>query len=321
MPLRPMAIGGWIDRSRWPQHVTVCSNFRCGPNDVDALAAILRRVAAAISLPAVIVGGDALFGPGGDVSVQLVESEDLHRLHGALWDAFGSAVPVEPVEPAYNGFGYRPHVTVVDGRRLEPGLALELPALLLVEVAPEHNESIAVAVAVAEVGKPEKAEPVSAARAAMTWSTLAKEGIRSWVIGGWGIDALAEAQTREHHDLDLFVLDVDLRTMLEYLESSNSGMRYLWSENRWHGALPSAFVADIAGVEVDVHVVALEGDAVRILSEHSIELPVGALSGSGHIAGRRVACATIEAQLLMHTGYDLTEKDLRDLELLSGLDI
>lgn len=27
-PLRPMAVGAWIDRSHWPRHVTVCSNFR-----------------------------------------------------------------------------------------------------------------------------------------------------------------------------------------------------------------------------------------------------------------------------------------------------
>ena len=145
---------------------------------------------------------------------------------------------------------------------------------------------------------------------------LEDERIRSWVVGGWGIDALVGMQTREHHDLDLFVLDEDVGKMLEFLEASDSGVRYLWSENRWHDGLPSAFVADIAGVEVDVHVVGLDGDAVRILSEHSIELPVHALSGSGRIAGRQVACATAQAQFAMHTGYDLPEKQLHDLENL-----
>ncbi len=320
MPLRPMAVGGWIDRSRWPRHVTVCPNFRSGPNDIDALAAVLSRVAATVSLPAATVGENAQFGAGGDVPVQLVESGDLQRLHVTLMDALGSVVPVEPLAPEHNGSGYRLHVTVVDGRLLERGSALEIGTLLLVEIAPEQDRSMAVPVAVAEMGRSKNGEPVSAERAASTWSTLEKEGVRSWVIGGWGIDALLGRQTREHHDLDLFVVDEDLRTMLLYLESSDSGVRYIWSENRWHDGLPSAFVADVAGVEVDVHVVALDGDTVRILSEHAIELPVGALSGSGRIAGQKVACATAEAQLVMHTGYDLPNKHLRDLELLRGRD-
>jgi lincosamide nucleotidyltransferase A/C/D/E len=320
MPLAPMAVGDWIDRSRWPRHVTVCPNFRSGPKDIDALAAVLRRVAAMTSLPVATVGEEARFGPDGDAPVQLVASGDLQRVHVTLLDALGSVVSVEPLAPGHNGSGYRPHVTVVDGRRLERYSVLELGTLLLVEIAPQQDRSMAVPIAVAEVGQPENDEPVTAQRAACTWSMLDKEGIRSWVIGGWGIDALAGRQTREHHDLDLFVLDQDLRTMLEYLKSSDSGARYLWSENRWHDGLPSAFVADVARVEVDVHVVALDGDAVHILSEHSIELPVGALSGSGCIAGQQVACATAEAQLVMHTGYGLPEKQLRDLELLSGRD-
>ncbi len=316
MPFSPMAVGGWIDRSHWPRHVTVCPNFRSGPDDIDALAAVLRRVAALTSRPTATVGEHAQFGPGGNVPVQVVESDDLQRLHGTVMDAFCSVVSVEPVVPDHHWLGYRPHITVVDGLRLEPGSALELRSLLLVEIAPEQDRSMAVPVALATLGQPESREPVSAEQAASTWSTLKRAGIRSWIIGGWGIDALAGRQTREHHDLDLFVLDEDLRAMLELLESSDSGVRYLWSENRWHDRLPSAFVADVAGVEVDVHVVALDGAAVRRLSEHSIELPVGALSGTGRIARQEVACATAEAQLVMHTGYELPERQLHDLELL-----
>lgn len=98
------------------------------------MAPVPRRVDATISPPAAAVGDDALFGPGGDVPVQLVESDDLRSLHVALLDAFGSAVPVEPLVSSYNGSGYRPHVTVVDDRRLERGTAVELDTLLLVGI-------------------------------------------------------------------------------------------------------------------------------------------------------------------------------------------
>jgi hypothetical protein len=162
---------------------------------------------------AATVGENARFGPGGDVPVQLRESDDLHSLHGILMDAFGAVVQVDPLVPEYNGPGCHPHVTVVESRRLERGLALELRTLLLVEIGPEQDRSAAVPVAVAEVGKSEKGEPATAERTASTWSLLEREGIRSWVIGGWGIDALVGRQTREHHDLDLFLLDDDLRAM------------------------------------------------------------------------------------------------------------
>jgi lincosamide nucleotidyltransferase A/C/D/E len=320
-PLSTLPVGAWIDRTHWPRHVTVFPPFRAGPGDVDALAAVLRHVAAATPPLSAAVGDEALFGPHHDTAVQLVDSGALGHLHATLLDAFGSAVAVSPLTPHYSGAGYRPHVTVTDDRRLERGATLELRETVLVEIAPvtgksRVEKSRAVAVAVAELGRNETDEPVSAKRAAGTWAALQDRGIRSWVIGGWGIDALVGHQTRDHHDLDLLVLDTDVGRMLGSL--GPSALRYLWSENRWHDGLPSAFVADIAGVEVDVHVVGLADGVVRILSEHSIKLPVGALTGSGIVGGVRVACATAEAQRIMHAGYDLPEKQKRDLEALAA---
>lgn len=316
--LSALPVGEWIDRAHWARHVTVCPPFGAGPRDIDAVAAILRSVAATTPPLSATVGDEALFGPAGETAVQLVDSSPLRRLHETLLDEFGRAVTLAPIAPAYSGAGYRPHLTVVDSHRMKPGASLELDVLLLVELAPGGDRSRAVPVAMAEVGRHLADEPVSAERAAVTWSALKELGIRSWVIGGWGIDALVGRQTRDHHDLDLLVLEQDVGRMLESL--GPSGLRYLWSENRWHDGLPSAFVADVAGVEVDVHVVGLDGGAVRILSEHSIELPVGALTGSGMVAGLRVACATAEAQRIMHTGYDLPEKQVRDLEALAASD-
>jgi len=316
-PLSPLSVGAWFNREHWPRHVTVCPPFRSGPRDIDALAAVLRRVAADTPALSATVGDRALFGPGGETAVQLLDSRALESLHATLLHAFGTAVAIEPLARDYTGAGYRPHVTVIDGR-LERGASLELREMLLVEIAPEGERSRAVPVAVAEVGRQAPVEWVYAERAAATWSALRERGIRSWVIGGWGIDALVGRQTRDHHDLDLFVLDEDLGRMLGSL--GTSGLRYLWSENRWHDGLPSAFVADVAGIEVDVHAVGLDGGSVRILSEHSIELPVGGLTGTGTIGGLQVDCATAEAQLIMHTGYDLPEKQERDLKALVGAD-
>jgi hypothetical protein len=142
-----MAVGGLIDRSRWPRHVTVCPNFRSGLEDVDVLTLALGRVAANSSIPAATVGVDAQFGPSGETTVQIVESSDLHRLHAILMDALEGVVRVDSIVPEHNRSGYRPHVTIVDGHRLEPGSALELGTLLLVEIAPERDRSMAVSLA------------------------------------------------------------------------------------------------------------------------------------------------------------------------------
>ena len=38
--------------------------------------------------------------------------------------------------------------------------------------------------------------------------------------------------------------------------------------------------------------------------------------GTGSVAGRRVRCLTPEVQVLVHAGYELTDKDFRELYLL-----
>lgn len=160
MPLRPMPVGVWIDRSHWPRHVTVCGNFRSGPDDLDVLAATLRRVAATISPPFAVIGDDAQFGPDGKTPVQLVQSDDLQRVHETLMDALGRAARVDSVIPEHNGPGYRPHVTVVNGGRLDRGPVVELSTLLLVEIGPNGDRSMAVPVATAQVGQAKDSELV-----------------------------------------------------------------------------------------------------------------------------------------------------------------
>ena len=42
------------------------------------------------------------------------------------------------------------------------------------------------------------------------YALLLEHGVRLWVDGGWGIDALLNRQTRPHKDLDAFVQLDDL---------------------------------------------------------------------------------------------------------------
>ena len=144
------------------------------------------------------------------------------------------------------------------------------------------------------------------------------------MIGGWGVDALVGAPTRPHHDLDLFTEADGTEAAIRALERIGYVLRFVWSENRWtdRGArlVPSAFVAvDGSGQEVDVHTIGVLDGRVEPRSASAVTLPDDAMSGLGRIAGAVVPCASAAAQLVMHTGYPLPQRQVGDVERLRRL--
>ena len=138
------------------------------------------------------------------------------------------------------------------------------------------------------------------------------DGIDVWLDGGWGVDALLGHQTREHDDLDLVAELRHSARIIELLE----GLDYELVD----GAPPKCFVlVDSEGRQVDVHPVAFdaEGGGVYQMDEgRSWIYPAQGFSGRGTVEGRPVRCLSPEAQVLVHAGYELTDKDYRELYLL-----
>jgi lincosamide nucleotidyltransferase A/C/D/E len=93
---------------------------------------------------------------------------------------------------------------------------------------------------------------------------LSGHGIRVWLVGGWGIDALIGEQTRPHHDLDVLVVLDDVPRTRELMASDGYALKELWSENRWVAdsrgiKAPTAFVLrDAEGREFDAHAMRLD---------------------------------------------------------------
>ena len=164
---------------------------------------------------------------------------------------------------------------------------------------------------------------LSAEDAAALCSLLAEHGIRFWVMGGWGVDALLHRQTRPHKDLDALVSLEDLPTLWNLLNARGFTLRHVWEENRWLGEephrWPTAFVmADGDGRELDVHVISIEPSGVMVQCyDHPWPFP-DTITGQGSIAGVAVTCVSREAQLAMHTSYSLPDGQRRDLELLQA---
>ncbi len=166
---------------------------------------------------------------------------------------------------------------------------------------------------------------LSAQAAADLYEALRGRGVRCWVMGGWGVDALVGSQTREHHDLDVLVLGDDLPALADMFDDEALVIQHVWeAENRWldvHGTRwPTAFVAvNEQGFELDVHLIEVHGDAVLPLCDVPWPLDAESLAGRGVIAGRQVECVSAPSQLAMHRGYELPEAHQRDIDQLLRL--
>ena len=166
---------------------------------------------------------------------------------------------------------------------------------------------------------------LSAEAAADLYEALQGGGVRCWVLGGWGVDALVGTQTREHHDLDVLVLGEDLHTLAEVFDNEGLVIQHVWeAENRWldvDGARwPTAFVAaNKEGVELDVHLIELHGSDVVALCNVSWPLHSESLEGRGMISGRPVDCVSARTQVAMHRDYELPETHQPDVAQLLRL--
>jgi len=165
---------------------------------------------------------------------------------------------------------------------------------------------------------------VSQEDALSIYERLLDHGITVWLTGGWGIDALLSEQTRPHKDLDVIMLVDDVARLRELMGGEGYGLKELWSENRWvldaqGNETATAFVLhDSQGRELDVHAMWLddEGNGIPAWEAEGFALTRQDLAGEGVIGGVVVRCLTPEMQLVCHMGYELPDKQLRDLALL-----
>jgi lincosamide nucleotidyltransferase A/C/D/E len=141
---------------------------------------------------------------------------------------------------------------------------------------------------------------------------LEEHAVDVWLDGGWGVDALLGRETREHDDLDLVA---ELRHSDRIVELLHELGYELVA-----GAPPKSFVlVDPVGRQVDVHPVTFDADGGGVYqTDEGAEwvYPAEGLSGAGTVEGRPMRCLSPAVQALVHAGYELTEKDYRELYFL-----
>ncbi|MCG7284607.1 amino acid transporter [Cellulomonas sp. ACRRI] len=143
---------------------------------------------------------------------------------------------------------------------------------------------------------------------------LATAGCRSWVAGGWGVDALVGRQTRAHRDLDLALDAAGEAAAVGALAVLDYAVETDWRPVRVELAAPG-------GRWVDLHPVAFDarGRGTQAgLDGVTFDYPPGCFV-TGTIDGRLVGCLSAAQQVAFHTGYPPRAVDLADLALLGRL--
>jgi lincosamide nucleotidyltransferase A/C/D/E len=145
------------------------------------------------------------------------------------------------------------------------------------------------------------------------YSNFSKLGVRIWIDGGWGVDALLGRQTRPHKDLDIAIQERDLATLAHVLGAKGYRRTKLEIERPFNFVL-----GDNDGHEIDVHVIALDeqGNGIYGPAENGHMYPADSLQGSGTIGGHSVSCISPEWMVKFHSGYELKEKDFKDVSAL-----
>ncbi len=134
--------------------------------------------------------------------------------------------------------------------------------------------------------------------------------IKVWLDGGWGVDALLGQETRFHQDLDIVIQQKDLFLCCKALESRGYSEITRDDTCAWNFVL-----GDNAGREIDIHVISIDnnGNGIYGPAERGIFYPVESLMGIGSINGVEINCLNPEYQVQSHTGYNLKDKDFKDV--------
>ena len=138
-------------------------------------------------------------------------------------------------------------------------------------------------------------------------------GIKVWIDGGWGVDALLGECTRTHQDLDIILSWDDSAVLTEALFTH--GFVDVWTDDR----KDRNFVMGhpVHGM-IDFHVIEPTENGGAIYGPGDIDwiITPQELNAVGSIGGREVRCLSVDYQVRSHTGYTLTDTDFADLRVL-----
>lgn len=141
-------------------------------------------------------------------------------------------------------------------------------------------------------------------------------GVRHWLVGGWGVDALSGRQTRRHDDLDVILDRFDEEAGRARAALQPLGFELVRKEHSDVELPDRLLLGDGAGRSVDL--VSMDLDQLRPLLESIGAAPDrDELFVTGTIGGRAVGCVSASVQRAIRAAFPPRPVDRFDLRVLT----
>ena len=159
----------------------------------------------------------------------------------------------------------------------------------------------------------ECASPMTADKVHWFLNLFDELGIKVWIDGGWGVDALLGECTRDHQDLDIIISWEDSSILTEALFAR--GFVDIPTDDRTDR---NFVMGHPSHGMIDFHVVERTEDGGAIYGPGEIDWIISELEldAVGYIGGREVRCLSVDYQVRSHTGYTLQDTDFADMHAL-----
>lgn len=142
-----------------------------------------------------------------------------------------------------------------------------------------------------------------------------RSGVTYWLDGGWGVDVLYGQQTRAHRDIDI---DFDSRyteRLMEMLQSMGYVLNTDWLPVRAELYCQEYGYLDIHPFDVS------DPEHIRQANPDGGYFEFKAdYFGKAVFEGRTIPCISLAGQRAFHTGYELRQEDIHDLEIICKLE-
>ena len=141
-----------------------------------------------------------------------------------------------------------------------------------------------------------------------------KMEVTHWLDGGWGVDVLTGKQQREHRDIDIDFDAQHTQKVIKKLEDIGYKIEVDWMPSRMELKHEEYGYLDIHPINLND-----DGSITQANPEGGNYVFQNDWFSETNYKGRKIPCISKEAQLLFHSGYELTEKDHFDIKNLKSI--
>ncbi|EIV0112638.1 lincosamide nucleotidyltransferase Lnu(E) [Enterococcus lactis] len=138
--------------------------------------------------------------------------------------------------------------------------------------------------------------------------------ITYWLDGGWGVDVLTGKQQREHRDIDIDFDSQHTDKLVKKLKEIGYITVVDWMPSRMELKHEEYGYLDIHPLDLKK-----DGTATQADPKGGFYLFEKDWFTTTNYKNRKIPCISKEAQLLFHSGYELTEKDQFDIKNLNSI--